>query len=142
MYGGNMDLIAPGSDSIVYTTNIINSSTSANPYEKFNGTSAAAPHVSGVVALLLSHYNKPDCYSNKNLAVEDVEYILEHSATNLYGPGYDDTTGWGRLDAYKALQMIENTTLQILHPDSLITREIVSMDTISINYANAFVADG
>ncbi len=141
MYGGNMDLIAPGSDSIVYTTDVINQNTISNPYTKINGTSAAAPHVSGVAALLLSHYNK-DCYSNRNLAVEDVEYILEHSATNLYGPGYDDTTGWGRLNAYKALQMIENPTLQIVHPDSVIQTEVIQIDTIAISYKNAFVGDG
>ncbi len=141
MYGGNMDLIAPGSDSIVFTTHIINENTVDYPYTKFNGTSAAAPHVTGVVALLLSHYNK-DCYTNRNLSVEDVEYILEHSATNLYGPGYDEITGWGRLDAYKALQMIENPTKQIIHPDSLISSVIVSRDTIALAYKEAFVADG
>jgi subtilisin family serine protease len=141
LYGGNMDLIAPGSDSIIYTTSIVNASTESNPYTKFNGTSAASPHVSGVVALLLSHYNK-DCYSNRNLSVEDVEYILERSATNLYGPGYDDTTGWGRLDAYKALQMIENPTKQIIHPDSLISSTVITRDTIALSYRNAFVPDG
>jgi hypothetical protein len=140
LYGGNMDLIAPGSDSIVYTTNVVYEIPQANPYTKFNGTSAAAPHVSGVVALLLSHYNK-NCYSNRNLSVEDVEYILEHSATNLYGPGYDDTTGWGRLDAYKALQMIENPTKQIIHPDSLINSIEVARDTIALAYNEAFVPD-
>jgi len=142
MYGGNMDIIAPGSDSIVYTTDVINNLTESYPYEKFNGTSAAAPHVSGVVALLLSHYNMPNCYSNRNLAVEDVEYILEHSAINLYGTGYDDTTGWGRLDAYKALKMIENSTLQIIHPDSVLLTEEISRDTIALGYDHAFVSDG
>ncbi len=142
MYGGNMDLIAPGSDTIVFTTNVINNLTESYPYEKFNGTSAAAPHVSGVAALLLSHYNVPFCYSNRNLAIEDVEYILEHSATNLYGPGYDDTTGWGRLDAYKALKMIENSTLQIIHPDSVLLTEEISKDTIALGYDHAFVSDG
>jgi hypothetical protein len=136
-----MDLIAPGSDSIVFSTHVINSNTQGYPYVKFNGTSAAASHVSGVVALLLSHYNK-DCYSNRNLSVEDVEYILEHSASNLYGPGYDEITGWGRLDAYKALQMIENPTKQIIHPDSLISFNVISIDTIALSYMNAFVADG
>ncbi|MGM0477822.1 MAG: S8 family peptidase, partial [Bacteroidota bacterium] len=67
LYGGNMDLVAPGSDSIVYSTLTTNIS---GLYRKFNGTSAAAPHASGVAALLLSHYNRP-CYSNQNLTIED-----------------------------------------------------------------------
>jgi hypothetical protein len=44
LYGGNMDLVAPGSDSIVYSTLTTNVS---GLYRKFNGTSAAAPHASG-----------------------------------------------------------------------------------------------
>lgn len=127
LYGGNMDIIAPGSDTVVYTigTGISSGSTVSDEifYQSFNGTSAAAPHVSGVVGLLLSHYNR-DCYNNRNLSIEDVEYILENSATDLYGPGYDDTTGWGRLDAGAALKMIEHPIKQIVHPNVLLSSGI------------------
>ena len=133
-----MDLIAPGSDSIVYGPN---STNFEEQYQHFNGTSAAAPHVSGVVALLLSHYNKP-CYSNKNLAIEDVEYILEKSATDVLDPGFDEVSGAGRLNAGAALKMIENPTKQIVHPQTLVSSEEVSRDTISLGYGHAFVADG
>lgn len=137
LYGGNMDLIAPGSDSIVYTT----MRHDANPpYTTFNGTSAAAPHVTGVVGLLLSHYNK-NCYSNKNLSIEDVEYILEESATDLYAPGFDTLTGAGRLNAGAALKMIENATLQIVHPEVLLSSQIIERDTISLEYHKALTAD-
>lgn len=137
LYGGNMDLIAPGSDSIVYTikTNQYNESL----YTKFNGTSAAAPHVSGVVGLLLSHYNKA-CYSNRNLAIEDVEYILEHSTVELNTPGYDNLTGWGRLDAGAALKMIEHPVKQIVHPDSVLVSEAIAIDTIALGYREALTA--
>lgn len=138
LYAGNMDLIAPGSDTIIYTTARYDLSL-FDPYTKFNGTSAAAPHVSGVVGLLLSHYNK-DCYSNKNLSIEDVEYILEKSATDLHTPGYDTLTGAGRLNAGAALKMIENATLQIVHPEELLSSQIVERDTISLKYNKALVA--
>lgn len=141
LYGNGMDLIAPGSDSIVYTTLTTTNIPNSDPYKRFNGTSAAAPHVTGVIGLLLSHYNK-GCYNKRNLSIEDVEYILEKSATNLYGPGYDDTTGWGRLDAGKALKMIENATKQIIHPELLLQSEIISTDTMVMHYKQAFVADG
>lgn len=131
LYGGNMDIIAPGSDSIVYSTWY--APNSSDKYTKFNGTSSAAPHVSGVAALILSHYNKA-CYNRRNLAIEDVEYVLENSATDLYSSGYDDTTGWGRLNAGEALKMIENASKQIIHPDSLLSSQIIERDTIALYY--------
>jgi hypothetical protein len=132
-----MDLIAPGSDSIVYTTGTNNSGDTF--YQSFTGTSSAAPHVSGVVGLLLSHYNR-DCYSNRNLSMEDVEYILGKSATDLYGAGYDDTTGWGRLDAGAALKMIEHPIKQIVHPNVLLSSDSVAVDTIVLAYREALTA--
>lgn len=131
--GRQLDLLAPGSTSVVATTASSKGVAGANNlYQKFNGTSAAAPHVSGVVALLLSYYNKP-CYSNINLDPADVEYILEHSATDLLSEGYDDTTAYGRLNAYKALQMIQYPEYQIVHPTAdPIQTQIVERDTIHI----------
>lgn len=138
LYGGNMDLVAPGSDSIVYSTLTTNVS---GLYRKFNGTSAAAPHVSGVAALLLSHYNRP-CYSNQNLTIEDVEYLLEESATDIFTSGPDLKSGAGRLNAGAAINMIGAPTKQIIHPDSLIESEIIQRDTIALAYNEAFVQDG
>jgi subtilisin family serine protease len=143
LYGNGMDIIAPGSDSIVYTTLTTSNIPSTFPYRKFSGTSSAAPHATGVVALLLSHYNK-SCYNKRNLSIEDVEYILETSATNLNPPSYDyaELTGWGRLNAGEALKKIENSTKQIIHPDNLISSSEASRDTIVIGYRDALVADG
>ncbi len=127
--GRNVDLIAPGTRSTVFTTK----STYLNNgslYRKFNGTSAAAPHVTGVAALLLSKYNKP-CYSNINLDPADVEYILQKSAKDLNSFEYDHYTGWGLLDAKKALDMISFPKLQIIHPiEDPIATSIVEIDTI------------
>lgn len=139
LYGGNMDLIAPGSDSIVYSTKA--DATNHNLYTKFNGTSAAAPHVSGVVGLLLSHYNK-QCYNNRNLSIEDVEYILENSTVNPDGLSHQYTNlyGWGRLDAGAALKMIEHPVKQIVHPNILISSNSVQIDTIALGYGEALTA--
>lgn len=132
--GLNLDLLAPGTKANVATLR----SPSKLPlndelrYINFNGTSASAPHVSGVVALMLSHYNKP-CYSNQNLDPADVEYILQRSAMDLDQPGYDDYSGWGRLNARKALEMIQYPEYQIVHPQSPPTQvELLAQDTIHL----------
>ncbi len=137
LYGGNMDLIAPGSDSIVKAARYFNGQS---VYESFNGTSAAAPHVSGVVGLLLSHYNR-SCYVNENLAVEDVEYILENSATDVLSAGPDLYSAYGRLNAYDALKMIEYPIKQFVHPTTVVSTQLVSRDTIAIEYGEAFTDD-
>lgn len=139
LYGANMDLIAPGSDSIVYSTK---TSFWGGPiYQRFNGTSAAAPHVSGVVGLLLSHYNT-SCYSNRNLSIEDVEYILQESATDVLDLDFDQISGAGRLNAGNALKMIDYPKKQIVHPDSLISSIEIGRDTIALRYNKAFIAEG
>jgi subtilisin family serine protease len=120
--GGNVDLLAPGTNTIVHTlrstalpldTFIVQTAlTSA-----FSGTSSAAPHVSGVLALLLSYYNKP-CYSNYNLANEDMEHMLQRAAIDVHAIGYDDTSGWGRLEAVQLFNALKIPYYQVVHPNS------------------------
>lgn len=68
------------------------------PYGNLNGTSMAAPHVSGVSALMLS--------AAPEIPVAEVKYALEHSATDIYAPGPDFDTGWGVVDALGAVQYV------------------------------------
>jgi subtilisin family serine protease len=132
--GMNIDIIAPGTKALVTTTKRLSYFPSTG-YSSFNGTSASAPHVSGVAALLLSYYNKP-CYSNINLDPADVEFILQESArhVNDYVTGYDDSTGFGLLDAHEALKMIKFPEYQIVHPNEyLVDFNLLDQDTIHIN---------
>jgi len=101
-YAKGMDVIAPGDLAIVNTI----SSTGINNYVPFNGSSSAAPHVSGVVALLMSYMND-SISAYRNLAPEDCEFIINHSATDVGTAGYDSINGYGRLNAGKALKMVE-----------------------------------
>src|SRR5690606_8927382 len=61
-----------------------------------NGTSAAAPQVAGVAALVLS--------VNPNLNEQDVRILLSLTARDLGTPGYDHTYGYGLVDADKAVE--------------------------------------
>ena len=67
----------------------------ASSWDFFNGTSMAAPHVSGVAALVFG--------KNPSLTPLQVESILESTATDLGPAGYDPTFGWGLVNAAAAL---------------------------------------
>lgn len=132
--GQDVDIIAPGSRDIIVTTKT--NQLPGESYTSFEGTSAAAPHATGVAALLIGHYNKP-CYSNINLDPADVEYVLQKSATqtldNISSGGYD--VGSGRLNAYEALKMLDFPEYQIVHPqDTFISRQTLEIDTILVYY--------
>jgi subtilisin family serine protease len=85
--GGFIDLAAPGVD-------ILSTAPRAQRL-LFSGTSAAAPHVTGVAALLLQ---KP-----RSLNPAAAQQILESAASDLGPRGKDPQFGSGRLDAFAAL---------------------------------------
>jgi subtilisin family serine protease len=60
-----------------------------------SGTSMATPHVTGVAALIFG--------KNPNLTPDQVETIMERTATDLGVPNYDTTFGWGLVNAKAAL---------------------------------------
>jgi serine protease AprX len=66
-------------------------------YAVMSGTSMAAPHVSGTVALMLQ--------KNPALNPSEVKKILESTAVDLGKAGRDNTYGSGRIDAYKAVSL-------------------------------------
>ena len=68
-------------------------------YTTVSGTSLAAPHVSGALALILSAF--------PNLTASHQEAALINSAVDLGSPGADDEFGYGRLDVLGAYQWLE-----------------------------------
>jgi len=65
-------------------------------FRSFSGTSMAAAHVSGVVALLLE--------VKRALSPRAIKQCLETTAKDLGDPGRDSLFGSGLVDAYKAVQ--------------------------------------
>jgi subtilisin family serine protease len=72
----------------------IRTSDPDNLYFSYSGTSLAAPHVSGAMALLLS--------ANSNLTVSQLENALTSTAVDLGTAGTDNTYGAGRIDMLAA----------------------------------------
>ncbi len=86
------DVAAPGWD--IRTTGL------AGSYVTATGTSLAAPHAAGALALLVSTF--------PSLSVADQQAALTGSAVDLGIPGPDNDFGYGRLDALGAYQWLIN----------------------------------
>jgi subtilisin family serine protease len=101
-YGPTLHLLAPG--VFIWTTDI-HGRAGYDPGDytsTFNGTSAAAPHVAGTAALMLS--------VNPGLPASSVRQILGETAKPLAGQeGWTRELGWGRLDAGKAVAAARTT---------------------------------
>ena len=112
----------------------------SSEYNTFNGTSAAAPHVAGVAALMLSYLNV-DGYSYDNLAPEDVEWVLQHTAQDRNTgthPGYDTLTGYGIVRAGEAFEILEKPKYELKHfgtdafPNSTTFSLYSTQDTVTL----------
>lgn len=107
------DFMAPGTRDMVTTltahwdTSSVtspNCNTTASPYRCFEGTSASAPHVTGVAGLMYSEHVQINGYPNL-LSTEDIEEILQKSATDKDVAGYDYQSGYGLINAGEALRL-------------------------------------
>lgn len=87
--GPQVDVAAPG--AAIYST-----WPWVTGYFTKSGTSMAAPHVSGVAALIWSQSPL-----SSNL---DVARLITSTAMDIATPGWDEVAGWGRVDAYRAVR--------------------------------------
>jgi len=121
-FGPELDFVAPG--NYIYGLSHL-SNTNFNSY--WGGTSQAAPHVTGLISLMLS--------VDSNLSVDQIRTILEQSSEDQVG-GVEDTNGWdqyyghGRINAYNALT---NATLSTEDPNQLGNNVLLYPNPMSIS---------
>ncbi len=126
--GNNLDLLAPGS--------VIRSTVLNGGYDNYDGTSMAAPHVAGVIALMKQVDN--------NLGVDKIVDILKNSGVSVKDAGNNLT--FSRVNALQAVtsvkcvvptsgMVIRQSTIfcrgtYYLLPVSVITSELTAINVI------------
>jgi subtilisin family serine protease len=117
--------VIPSGD--VYSTDRMGAAgwTSGNYTTTFNGTSVACPQVSGVAALMLS--------VAPSLTETQVRTFLQQTATDMGPTGFDNTYGYGRLNAYAAVMAARNTTIYINGPKFICSSSVYSIYNLPAN---------
>ncbi|MCG8314618.1 MAG: S8 family serine peptidase [Pseudomonadales bacterium] len=122
-YGNNIDIGAPGgnirvdlngdrySDGVLSVVADDTSGTREEVFTFYNGTSMAAPHVAGVIALMRAVH--PD------ITPAQVDALLADGSLtdDLGAPGWDQIYGYGFINALKAVQAARNLADGGTNPD-------------------------
>ena len=101
-YGNKIELAAPGVD--IYSTYL------NGTYKSMSGTSMAAPHVAGVASLVWSCYPSYSRYQ--------VQIVLDNTADDLGDTGCDQYYGYGRVNAFRAMQGIQPHDIRVNKVDT------------------------
>ncbi len=101
-WGGWIEVSAPGGDGSDYHDRIL-STYIGNMYVWGAGTSAATPHVAGLAALVLSY--------EPGLSNQQIRDHIRSTVDDLGLVGKDDYFGYGRINAFRALDEIGLLTL-------------------------------
>jgi PKD repeat protein len=84
----------------------VNSTVPTNNYDSFTGTSMACPGIAGVLGQLYQGYKELNSGLNPSSAL--IKGVLLNSADDLGNPGPDFKHGWGEVNAYQAIKILEN----------------------------------
>ena len=93
-YGSYIDVVAPGQEiPVTYW------SSTGSTYSLGSGTSVATPHAAGLASLI---WSLQPSYTVTNV-MNIIEWTSEDITTSPAGTGWDEYTGWGRINARRAL---------------------------------------
>jgi subtilisin family serine protease len=99
-FGPHLDVVAP--------TQVPTAQLGGGTTLTWSGTSAATPHVTGVATLVAARGHQRGI----RLSAGEIMQIIRTSADDLdsaahgYAPGWDRTSGWGRVNAYAAVRSV------------------------------------
>jgi len=127
-YGPYLDMVAPG-DMIVSASSMVDE----QDYYYSDGTSCAAPFVSGAAALLWSAH--PEWTNHK------VFLQLTYTADDISPAGYDIYTGRGRLNIYRALTENVQEFTGISQLKSATVGSPVSLSGVVLSTSSGEIAD-
>ena len=113
------DVCAPGSNII--GAKAAGTGQATNEIVIMSGTSMAAPHVTGLAALILE--------ANPNLSPFQVKEIILETAEDKGVEGWDPDYGWGEIDAYKAVSAALSL-IQVNQPPKIVS---VISNTIKVH---------
>lgn len=91
-FGSNIEVASPGVRILSTVPN--------GGYEAWDGTSMAAPVVSGIAAIIKAE--------NPTLSPQQIRSILENSAKDILVKGKDIYSGYGLVDAYTAIKKVKS----------------------------------
>ena len=93
------EVVAPGVN--IKTADLTFGGIFPNSYVHVSGTSFSAPHVAGIMALLMSAF--------PGITISQVEEVLKATAFDLGSTGPDNTYGFGLVDALTAFSALSGT---------------------------------
>ncbi|MEO6722742.1 MAG: T9SS type A sorting domain-containing protein [Ferruginibacter sp.] len=140
------NIVAPDGGNTSFFDPFGNGDISFDPdsYPNFFGTSAAAPHAAGVAALMM------DAEKLKHITPEQIKGVLSATALDMDDPytsgfdaGFDYATGYGFINAEKAVKEVKFPNLYIndLKLDPLCSNDPLVVRNWKINNPNPFAVD-
>ena len=84
----------------------VNSTVPTNDYGLKTGTSMSCPGIAGIMAQLYQGYKELNGGVNPNSAL--MKCLMLNSADDIGNPGPDFKHGWGEVNAFRAIKILEN----------------------------------
>ena len=117
----------------------VRSAIPGSGYAEFNGTSMAAPHVSGAAALMFA--------ADPAIDIDTIEQLLIETALDLGPAGPDPDYGHGRIDAFAAVQRVVeagtiNGTIDADDTSQPIAGAEIQVEGAGLNISRSSAADG